>query len=159
MFYFLLVVFIAVCIFMCLIILIQSDKGGGISGAIGGGLSGVNNFLGTQDTGNILTKGTYIFGGVFLLLCVLMTFFAPGGGEAKSAMQRRAERVQSVTPVPVSSGAAGMFAEEAQSAPAASGSPNIVGDIIQGGKRMRVSEDGTLVEIGDAPAGDAPAAE
>jgi preprotein translocase subunit SecG len=101
----LLFVFIFVCVFLCLLILIQSDKGGGISGAIGG-LSGANNFLGTQDTANVLTKGTYVFGGVFLLLCVLMTFFAPGGGSiAKSEMQRRAEKAQTITSMPVSGSA------------------------------------------------------
>jgi len=101
----LLVIFIIVCVFLCLLILIQSDKGGGISGAIGG-LSGANNFLGTQDTANVLTKGTYIFGGVFLLLCVLMTFLIPGRGGvmAKSEMQRRAEKAQTITSTPVSGG-------------------------------------------------------
>ena len=110
----LLFVFIIVCIFLCLLILIQSDKGGGISGAIGG-LSGANNFLGSQDTANVLTKGTYIFGGVFLLLCVLMTFFAPGagGGVQKSGLQRRAESVQTVTPMPVSAGGGMMMFDDA----------------------------------------------
>jgi len=95
----LLAVFLVVCIFLCLLVLIQSDKGGGISGTLGG-LSGASSFLGTQDTANVLTKGTYIFGGVFLLLCILMTFFAPGsqGAMGKSGMQRRAERVQTVAP-------------------------------------------------------------
>ncbi len=65
--------FVLVCIFLVFLILIQSDKGGGISGAIGGSLGGASNLLGTQDTANILTKGTAIFGGVFLLLCVLMS--------------------------------------------------------------------------------------
>jgi len=108
----LLFLFIIICILLCLLILIQSDKGGGISGAIGG-LSGANNFLGTQDTANILTKGTYIVGSVFLLLCILMTFTAPGGvgsAAAKSEMQKRAERVQTVTPMPASAGMG--FADE-----------------------------------------------
>lgn len=65
--------FVIVCILLVFLILIQSDKGGGISGAIGGSLGGASNLLGTQDTANILTKGTSIFGGVFLLLCVLMS--------------------------------------------------------------------------------------
>ncbi len=65
--------FVIVCIFLVFLILIQSDKGGGISGAIGGSLGGASNLLGTQDTANILTKGTAIFGGVFLVLCVLMS--------------------------------------------------------------------------------------
>jgi len=95
----LLVIFLLVCVFLCLLVLIQSDKGGGLSGTLGG-LSGASNFLGTQDTANVLTKGTYIFGGVFLLLCVLMTFFAPGGQNAmhKSGMQKRAERAGIVVP-------------------------------------------------------------
>ncbi|MDR0307898.1 MAG: preprotein translocase subunit SecG [Chitinispirillales bacterium] len=95
----LLAVFLLVCIFLCLLVLIQSDKGGGLSGTLGG-LSGASSFLGTQDTANVLTKGTYIFGGAFLLLCVLMTFFAPGTGSgiSKSGMQKRAEKVQTVAP-------------------------------------------------------------
>jgi len=107
----LLVLFLLVCVFICLLILIQSDKGGGISGAIGG-LSGANSFLGTQDTANVLTKGTYIFGAVFLVLCVLMTLFEPGGGVAKSGLQKRAERVQTVTPVPASAFGADGFADD-----------------------------------------------
>jgi preprotein translocase subunit SecG len=115
----LLAVFLLVCVFICLLILIQSDKGGGISGAIGG-LSGANNFLGTQDTANVLTKGTYIFGAVFLVLCVLMTLFAPGGsGIAKSGLQKRAERVQTVTPEPVPAfGAEALPAAETGGTPA-----------------------------------------
>jgi len=109
----LLFLFIIVCVLVCLVILIQSDKGGGISGAIGG-LSGASNFLGTQDTATVLTKGTYVLGSIFLVLCVLMTFFAPGGSGGsvpKSGMQKRAERVQAITPMPVSAGGMG-FADD-----------------------------------------------
>ena len=96
---FLLVIFLLVCVFLCLLVLIQSDKGGGLSGTLGG-LSGASSFLGTQDTANVLTKGTYIFGAVFLLLCILMTFFAPGNQNSihKSGMQKMAEKAAVVTP-------------------------------------------------------------
>jgi len=118
---FLLVLFIVVCVFLCLLILIQSDKGGGISGAIGG-LSGANNFLGTQDTANVLTKGTYIFGAVFLLLCVLMTFLIPGRGGTivNSDLQKRAEKAQTITSTPVSGGGLD-FADEAEGTDAPAG--------------------------------------
>lgn len=99
----LLVLFILVCIFLCLIILIQSDKGGGISGAIGG-LSGASNFLGTQDTANILTKGTAVFGSLFLILCIVMTFVASRGSDValeQSGMQKRAEKVRNEAPTPL----------------------------------------------------------
>jgi len=109
----LLVIFLLVCVFLCLLVLIQSDKGGGLSGTLGG-LSGASNFLGTQDTANVLTKGTYIFGGVFLLLCVLMTFFAPGGqsGVNKSGMQKRAEKAGIVIPAVTPGMSFGDAAEE-----------------------------------------------
>jgi len=116
----LLVLFLLVCVFICLLILIQSDKGGGISGAIGG-LSGANNFLGTQDTANVLTKGTYIFGAVFLVLCVMMTLFEPGGGVAKSGLQKRAEKAQAVTPVPASALGMDGFVDESGAAGTPSG--------------------------------------
>jgi preprotein translocase subunit SecG len=109
----LLFLFLVVCVLLCLLVLIQSDKGGGISGAIGGGLSGASNFLGTQDTANVLTKGTYIFGSVFLLLCVLMTFFVPGGRISKSEMQKRAEQAQAITATPATPVAG--FGDEAES--------------------------------------------
>jgi len=111
----LLVLFLIVCVLICLLILIQSDKGGGLSGAIGG-LSGANSFLGTQDTANVLTKGTYVFGAVFLVLCVLMTLFEPGGGGVKSGLQKRAEKVQTVTPVPASAFGVDGIADDAGSA-------------------------------------------
>ncbi|MCL2182693.1 MAG: preprotein translocase subunit SecG [Chitinispirillia bacterium] len=150
-----LALFILICLFLCLLILVQSDKGGGISGAIGG-LSGANNFLGTQDTANYLTKGTYIFGSAFLVLCILMTFTAPGGGgAAKSALHRMAESgALGVTAMPAS----GMgFADAEEAVPAAEAAdgagagPVIVGDIIEGGVTKRVGPDGKLVEVEPAP--------
>jgi preprotein translocase subunit SecG len=117
----LLVLFLLVCVFLCLIILIQSDKGGGLSGAIGG-LSGASGFLGTQDTANVLTKGTYVMGSVFLVLCVLMTLFAPGGGGEKGKLQTEAERVSAVTPVPASAfGAEGFGGDAGGGLPSADG--------------------------------------
>ena len=61
-----LVIFVIICVFLCLLILIQSDKGGGISGALGGGFSSATNLLGSQDTANILTRATAISAGIYL---------------------------------------------------------------------------------------------
>jgi preprotein translocase subunit SecG len=93
-------VFVIVCIMLCLLILIQSDKGGGISGAIGGGLGGANSLLGTQDTANILTRGTAIFGGAFLLLCVVLSFVVGKAnvGAQKSLLKDRAVKQQNYSP-------------------------------------------------------------
>jgi preprotein translocase subunit SecG len=70
MFVFLLVVFVIVCLLLGLFILVQSDTGGGISGAVGGGLSGANSAIGAQNTENILTRGTAVLAVVYFVLAL-----------------------------------------------------------------------------------------
>jgi preprotein translocase subunit SecG len=102
----LLFIFVIVCIFLCLLILIQSDKGGGISGAIGGGFASASNLLGSQDTANILTKATTIFASVFLGLCLILSVFLshPTGKQTKSALKERAEKQGTYSPSSVLQG-------------------------------------------------------
>jgi len=99
----LVVIFVIACIFLCLLILIQSDKGGGISGALGGGLGGASSLLGTQDTANILTRFTTIFATVFFLLCIIMSFLMGRQNVTvnKSLLQKRAEKQQDYSPASV----------------------------------------------------------
>ncbi len=105
-----LVIFVIVCIFLCLLILIQSDKGGGISGALGGGFSSATNLLGSQDTANILTRATAISAGIFLGLCLLLSVFLshPTGAQVKSALKERAEKQGSFSPSSVLQGQQGL---------------------------------------------------
>ncbi len=100
LFGFLVFLFVIVCVILCLLILIQSDKGGGISGAIGGGLGGANTLLGTQDTANILTRGTAIFATAFFLLCIIMSFLVGRQNVTinKSLLQERAEKQSKYSP-------------------------------------------------------------
>ncbi len=106
LFAFLVVIFVIVCIILSLLILIQSDKGGGISGAIGGGLGGASSLLGTQDTANILTRGTTIFASVFFMLCIIMSFVLRTQNVTvnKSLLQERAEKQQNYSPSSVLGG-------------------------------------------------------
>jgi preprotein translocase subunit SecG len=92
--------FVVVSVCICFLVLIQSDKGGGISGAIGGGLGGANSLLGTQDTANILTRGTVGFGIAFFILCIFMSFLMTKQTytSEKSMLQKRAEKQQSFSP-------------------------------------------------------------
>lgn len=119
-------IFILVCIIICFLVLIQSDKGGGISGAIGGGLGGANSLLGTQDTANILTRGTVIFGGVFFVLCIVMSFVMSHQNVSvdKSLLQKRAEKQNSYSPASVLNGGGGLpIQKSGQGAPAGAGIP------------------------------------
>jgi preprotein translocase subunit SecG len=100
------VLYVIVCIFLVLLVLIQSDKGGGISGAIGGGLSGANALLGTQDTANILTRATTIFASSFMVLCIIIFLMVAHTGkrQEKSVLKERAEKQQNFNPSSVLQG-------------------------------------------------------
>ncbi len=87
------VIFLIVCLFLILLVLIQSDKGGGISGSIGGGLSGASTLLGAQDTANILTRGTTIFAISYMVLCIFLSLVLSrtAVSQGKSDLKKRAE--------------------------------------------------------------------
>ncbi len=81
------VLFALTCIALILIILVQKGKGGGLSSAFGGGMSG--GVLGSK-TGDFLTWVTIGLVGVFLLLAIVMAkFYKPsvddiGGNSAQA---------------------------------------------------------------------------
>jgi preprotein translocase subunit SecG len=126
-FWLLLAIFILVCVVICFLVLIQSDKGGGISGAIGGGLGGASSLLGTQDTANILTRGTMIFGGGFFILCIIMSFVMSKQTVTveKTLLQKRAEKQQTFSPSSVLD-RGGLPIRQSQAAEGAPGGANAV---------------------------------
>jgi preprotein translocase subunit SecG len=67
------VLFILVCLLMIMLVLIQKGRGGGLSGAFGGG--GANTAFGSK-TGDVLTWTTSVLFGVFLLLAVALNLMA-----------------------------------------------------------------------------------
>jgi preprotein translocase subunit SecG len=96
------VVLLLVSIILCLLVLLQSDKGGGISGAFGGGLSNANSVLGTRESANILTRGTTIFAVSYMVLCVLLSLFlSKTGGKQESMLQQRAEQKEEYAPASI----------------------------------------------------------
>ena len=104
------VLFVIVCLILVFLVLIQSDKGGGLSGAIGGGLSGANTLLGTQDTANILTRGTTIFAISYMALCILLSLVLSRSsrGIQQSQLRERAEMRQEFSPASALEGGSGL---------------------------------------------------
>ena len=70
---------IAVCVLMIFFILIQSNKGMGLSGAFGAVGAG-ENFLSTSGAFNILVKITTALALIFCILSVGLSYFPPPGG-------------------------------------------------------------------------------
>src|SRR5688500_18848354 len=67
------ILFIVVCVFLILLILIQKGRGGGLASAFGG--AGGNTAFGSK-TGDVLTWATSIVFGVFVILAVTMNLVA-----------------------------------------------------------------------------------
>jgi preprotein translocase subunit SecG len=63
------VLFVLVCLVLILVVLMQKGRGGGLSGAFGGGMA--SGLLGSK-TGDFLTWVTIVLVTVFLFLAVLM---------------------------------------------------------------------------------------
>src|SRR6476659_7587691 len=80
---------------LCLIVLVQNPKGGGLAGNIAGFST---QFMGVKQTTDVLEKGTWIFAIVIALLCITSTVFIPG------SHTRQVETQQQSRPLPQSSG-------------------------------------------------------
>ncbi len=75
------IVFVFVCLLLILLVLLQKGRGGGLTGALGGG--GGNTAFGSK-TGDVLTWATSIIFGVFLLLAIILNML----GNAQSAQSK-----------------------------------------------------------------------
>ncbi len=85
------VVFLFICVFLILIVLIQRPQGGGLGGAFGGGAAGSGQTAFGSRTGDVLTWATIGIFVIFLTLGALLNFvvvppaaappqFVPAGG-------------------------------------------------------------------------------
>jgi preprotein translocase subunit SecG len=75
---FLLVIMILLAIFLCVIILLQSGKGGGLAATFGGASSSTESFMGGRQAATLLTKLSWIGGGVFLFLAFILAVISSG---------------------------------------------------------------------------------
>jgi preprotein translocase subunit SecG len=79
---FLLVLYILVCFFLILVVLLQSGRGGGMGSAFGGTSQAV---FGGAGAGNILTKFTAVGAALFMLLSATMAYVS---SSSESALER-----------------------------------------------------------------------
>lgn len=77
---FLSVVYVFVCLFLILVVLLQSGKGGGLGSAFGGGAS--QQIFGGAGAGNLLTRLTAVSAFLFMALSVALAFLSTSGEQA-----------------------------------------------------------------------------
>ncbi len=71
------VLIIITSVILGLIVLVQNPKGGGLSGTFGGF---GNQLMGVKQTNDVLEKGTWVFGAIVALLCLMSPAFIPKDG-------------------------------------------------------------------------------
>jgi preprotein translocase subunit SecG len=88
MFTILIVLISLLALFLIAIILLQSGKGGGLAAEFGGASSSTDSIMGGRQAANVLTHATWIGGGLFLGLALLLTIIsARGTGPAESILR------------------------------------------------------------------------
>lgn len=80
MYTFLSILYVFVCLFLILVVLLQSGKGGGLGSAFGGGAS--QQIFGGAGAGNLLTRLTAGSAFLFMVLSVLLAFLSTSGEQA-----------------------------------------------------------------------------
>ena len=99
MYGFLLAVLVLDGIFMSVVILLQSGKGGGLA-AVGGGAAMTEGILGGRQATTLLTRATWISGTIFMVLALVLSVMSSRARQPQSIIQVQAPAAQTA-PVPV----------------------------------------------------------
>jgi preprotein translocase subunit SecG len=108
---FLLVLLVIDSLVLIAAVLLQAGQGGGMAASFGGVSSSASSFLGTRQTGNLLTKASWWCGGLFLGLAFLLSLASTRSRAPKSILD------QTFVPTPVTA--------PANNAPAPSANPAV----------------------------------
>lgn len=74
----LLAVLILLAVLLCVIILLQSGEGGGLAATFGGASSSTESFMGGRQAATLLTKLSWVGGGIFLFLAFVLAMVSSG---------------------------------------------------------------------------------
>ena len=85
MYAFLLAVLVLDGIFLGIVILLQSGKGGGLA-AMGGGASATEGILAGRQATTVLTRATWIAGGTFMFLALVLSILSSRAQQPQSIL-------------------------------------------------------------------------
>lgn len=86
-------------IFLGVVILLQSGKGGGLA-AMGGGVTSTDGVLGGRQATTVLTRATWISGTVFLVLALVLSIMSSRSAQPTSIL-RDGLQTPATQPAPV----------------------------------------------------------
>ena len=109
MYGFLLVVMVLDGIFMSVVILLQSGKGGGLA-AVGGSSGMTEGILGGRQATTVLTRATWISGTIFMVLALVLSILSSRSTLPESVIQVPTPAAETA-PAPVLPGLGGQPAD------------------------------------------------
>ena len=123
------IVHVIVCLFLIGAVLLQSGKGGGMAGAIGGGMAS-SSVLGGRTATTFLTKATSILATIFFVSCLIQAIAfqqsQEGPATATERMIQEGE-LPPVVPSPIGGGSSSLLGTSAEeTSPTNSTSPTSV---------------------------------
>lgn len=86
MYSFLIAVIILLAIGLCVIILLQAGKGGGLASTFGGASSSTDSFMGGRQAASLLTRLTWAGGGLFLFLALILSVLSSRSPEGPDSI-------------------------------------------------------------------------
>lgn len=96
MYGFLLAILILDGLFLSIVVLLQSGKGGGLA-AMGGGVSATEGILAGRQATTVLTRATWIAGGTFMFLALVLSILSSRAQAPQSILQ---DQFQQSAPAP-----------------------------------------------------------
>jgi len=76
-------------LFIILVVLLQSGKGGGLAAEFGGATSSTDSIMGNRQAANVLTRASWISGGVFMALAMVLAIHASRSAAPPSSILRQ----------------------------------------------------------------------
>ena len=111
-------------IFLGVVVLLQSGKGGGLA-AMGGGAAATDGILGGRQATTMLTRATWITGGTFMALSLILSIMSSRTQLPQSILRQdavpTAPVAQPILPLLDQTGDAGDGSDEPNEAPAGDG--------------------------------------
>jgi preprotein translocase subunit SecG len=122
LFNFLAVIYVFVCAFLILVVLLQAGRGGGLGGAFGAG--GSQTVFGSAGASNFLTRLTWVCAVLFMTLSMALAYLSSTSDslldeQEAIANERNAARRVTATPAPTKAEPGALSDPAAAAAPAA----------------------------------------
>jgi preprotein translocase subunit SecG len=127
MYNFLLAILVLDGLFLGVVILLQSGKGGGLA-AMGGGAAATEGILGGRQATTVLTRATWIAGGSFMVLALVLSILSSRAQQPQSILLDGMEQA-APAPAPIlpgltdDAGGAGETGGETGETPGGTGTP------------------------------------